>query len=139
MSVVDYDQSGFFEPKVRTYLGPRLGWVEQRVKPGIVVTSGVTMLKGDVSLVFVRATGSVMISLPNVGAWMRQNFSQPATGFERAIWIKDLGGNASAFPIIVMPFGGEQLDGLNAAITIIQNFALLRLYPIFDLTGWFTG
>ena len=137
---MDFDQSGLFEPKVRTYLGPSLGWVEQRVKPETVITTGgLTMLHGDASIVLVNVAAATSFSLPSVSSWMRQNFSQPATGFARAIWIKDLGGNASAFPIIVMPFGGEQLDGLNAAITIIQNFALLRLYPIFDLTGWFTG
>ena len=63
----------------------------------------------------------------------------PATGVERAIWVKDIGGNAGSFNITVSPYGADNIDAMNASFIIIQNYQLLRLYPLSDLSGWFSG
>lgn len=138
--MVDVDQGGQFSQKARVYLGPSLGWVEQRVRPEVYITIAQTyqMLPGD-SVVMVNVAGNVTVNLPDVQAWLRENAAMPMTGFERAIWIKDLGGNAQLFPITVVQFSGQRIDSLLTNYTIISNRALLRLYPIYDLSGWFAG
>jgi hypothetical protein len=136
----DLDQSGFAFQGLLVYLGPSLGWVKTRVKPEFFITSANTYtLTSDCGVVLVNVAGNVIINLPDVGAWVRESAYNPSTAFERAIWIKDLGGNAAAFPITVNPFGSQAIDALVTPFSIIQNRQLLRLYPLGDLSGWFSG
>ena len=137
----DFDQSGInFAHGTKVYLGPSLGWVQQQIKPETFVTApGTVQLSGGAGVILVKVAGLVTILLPDVATWVRESAYFQATAFERAIWIKDLGGNASAFNITVTPFGAQQIDGVPASYIIIQNFMLLRLYPLFDFTGWYSA
>ena len=136
----DLDQSGFNFQGVNTYLGPSLGWVRLRIKPERYITvSGAYIAVPDDGVIMVSVAGaSTSITLPDVAAWMQEASYNPITSFERAIWIKDLGGNATAFPITVNPFGSQTIDGLGI-YTISTNYALARLYPLSNLSGWFVG
>lgn len=136
----DLDQSGNSYQRVNVNLGPSLGWVTVFVKPEInVTTTGTTTLSAGDSIVLVNVAAVVTIQLPDVTKWLQENYYRPATGFERAVWIKDLGGNAAAFNITVTPFGAQTIDNLAQSFTIVQNRQLLRLYPRNSLTGWYSG
>lgn len=136
----DLDQSGNSFQTVQVYMGPSLGWMTVQVKPSqSVIAAGAVTLASGASLVFVNVAGLVTINLPDVKKWLQEAAYLPAVGFERAIWIKDLGGNANANNITVTPFGTQTIDLLNQNFTIIQNHQLLRLYPLNDLSGWFSG
>jgi hypothetical protein len=137
---MDLDQSGHSWQKVRAFLGPTLGWVDMHVMPtrNITVAGSYPVLPGD-AVILVQAAGSVTILLPDVRVWVQETAYQPATAFGRELWIKDLGGNALSFPITVTPFGTQTIDMLAQSFSIIQNRMLLRLYPLNDLTGWFSG
>lgn len=138
--MVDLDQSGQGYQQVRVYLGPSLGWVIVRVKPQRSVTAvGTTTLDAGDSLVLVNIAGLVTINLPQVSKWVKEVQYMPSTGFERAVWVKDFGGNAAAFNITIHPFAGDKIDNLAQDFTIVQNRQLLRLYPLNDLTGWISG
>jgi hypothetical protein len=142
---LDPDQSGNSWQKVRVYLGPTLGWSETLVRPTRNITSpgSFPIVPGE-SIVLVNVAGSVTLLLPDVKTWVSQVASQPATGFERSIWVKDLGGNASVFPITIVPFpigmGSQTIDLIAASFTIVQNHQMLRLYPKQpELNGWWAG
>lgn len=137
--MADLDQSGFAYQRTRVYLGPSLGWVTYQVRPAqTVIAGGATSLGPGASLVLVNVAATVTIILPDVTAWLKEVGAQPATAFDRSIWIKDLGGNAAAFNITVAPFGSQTIDTLSS-FTMISNHAMIRLYPLNDLTGWFVG
>src|SRR5215471_15390858 len=131
----DLDQSGNSYQRVRAYLGPSLGWVEVQVQPEVKITSGGTFtVQFGNYVILVDVNAPVTIQLPDVRVWVSQNFYQPASGFERAIWIKDLGGNASLQNITVTPFSTQTIDKLAQSFTILQSRQLLRLYPLNDMT-----
>lgn len=136
----DLDQSGNGYQVARTWLGPTLGWVMTQVHPERKITApgAVNVNPGD-SVIFVSVNGSVTLNLPDVRLWIQEAAYQPATAFERSLWIKDLGGFAAAFPISVAPFGTQSIDALAQVFTIVQNRQLLRLYPLNDLSGWYSG
>lgn len=136
----DIDQSGLAWQTAKVWLGPTLGWVMQQVRPTqSITTGGATTLQAGASVVFVNIAALVTVNLPPVSQWVLETAYQPNTGFERALWIKDFGGNANAFNITVHPFAGDKIDNLAQDFTIIQNRQLLRLYPLIDLTGWYSG
>jgi hypothetical protein len=138
--MTDLDQSGQAFQTVRVYLGPSLGWRELKVKPTQSITAaGTYALDQGSSIVMVNVAGLVTINLPSVRTWMYQSLGVQVTGFERAIWIKDFGGHADAFNITVAPDGIDKIDNLSLSYTIVQKRQLLRLYPLNDLTGWYTG
>jgi hypothetical protein len=135
----DLDQSGNAYQQAKVYLGPSLGWVMQQVKPEKVVGAGTIILQPGDSLIMAHTdVGPITVQLPDVVPWIREAAYQPMTGFERAIWIKDVLGNANVNNITVTPFGTQTID-LQSSFTIISSFAMIRLYPLFDLTGWFRG
>lgn len=111
-----------------------------RVKPETLITSAgsYTVQPGD-SILLVNVAGLVTTMLPSVARWVKENYYNPSTGFERALYIKDYGGNANAFNITVTPNGTDKIDNFSASFTIVQNRQLLRLYPLNDLTGWWSG
>ncbi len=137
---MDLDQGGSTYQWAKVFLGPSLGWSYVQVKPTQYVTTASTItLAAGASMVMVNVAGSVTVNLPDVTKWRFETANQPSTGFERAIWIKDLGGHAAATPITVHPFGSQKIDNLAQDFSIAQNRQLLRLYPLSDLTGWFSG
>jgi hypothetical protein len=145
----DLDQGGHGYPRTRAYLGPSLGWVDQLVKPVTLVQSPLYGVQPGDSVIMVDTNvvgPSCTIILPDVIAWVQQPQYQPATGFEKALWIKDIGGNAASSNIFVQPFTGQKIDNLAISFQIVQNRQLLRLYPIVEwnyppgeFIGWFTG
>jgi hypothetical protein len=138
--MADLDQSGNAWHKARTWLGPTLGWADTQVKPTRLITIAGTyqVFTGD-SVIFVNIGGLVTLVLPDVRLWIQEPASQPATGFERAIWVKDLGGNAASFPITIAPFGTQTIDLLSTPFQVVVNRQLIRLYPLNDQTGWWVG
>jgi hypothetical protein len=136
---IDLDRSGNSYQGLRVYLGPSLGWVQTRVKPESFVTAaGTYQLGSDAGVVLCNVAAAIVLNLPDVRAWVQEFAYQPGTSFERAIWIKDLGGFATANPIVINPFPGQFID-LLTSFQIINNYQLLRLYPLADLSGWFVG
>ena len=138
--MADLDQSSNSWQKVRTWLGPTLGWVDTQVKASRAITlaGAYQIFPGD-SVIFVNVAGAVTLNLPDVRLWIQEPAYQPATGFERAIWIKDLGGNAASFPITITPFSVQTIDLLNTPFQVVVNRQLIRLYPLNDQTGWWVG
>lgn len=137
---VDLDQSGQGYQQVRVYLGPSLGWALVRVKPQTPITSvGTYTVQAGDCLLLVNVAGLVTVQLPSVASWVKETANNPSTGFERLLWIKDFGGNASAFNITIAPNGTDKIDNLAQNFTIVQNRQLLRLGALNDLTGWYSG
>jgi hypothetical protein len=87
----------------------------------------------------VNVAGSVTLVLPDVKLWVNEFAYQPATAFERALFIKDLIGTAAANPITIQPLSGQTIDLAAGSIAITTTHGLVRLYPLDDLTGWWLG
>lgn len=139
--MADLDQSGGFSQYARTYLGPTVGWVMLPVVPETFVTTGPTYnVQPFDSLVLLNATGTpvILVNLPEVSAWVRAPFQRVQSPFARSLWIKDYAGLAAANPIVIDGNGAQTIDGL-ATSTMISNHALIRLYPLSNLTGWIVG
>jgi hypothetical protein len=123
---------------VQTYLGPTLGWVQNWVRPERVYTSSPINVTSRDSVVLIDQQNLVTVNLPDVSAWMREPFYQIYSPFERAIWIKDIGGYGGAFNITIIPSGSQTIDG-QPTFVMVMNRAIARLYPRNDLTGWYSG
>lgn len=135
--MTDQDQSGKGFHKVRAYLGPSLGWTEDAVLPEThIETAGVYKVHPGDSWLLVDVAALVTIELPDVVEWISQRANQPATGFARSITIKDIGANASNFPISIKPFGLQAIDDLAQTITMTVSRASLTLVPLYDFSGW---
>lgn len=135
--MVDLDQSGHGFQRVRTYLGPSLGWKDELVSPSTdITTGGIHVVQPGESLLLVDVSAVVQINLPDVARWFQQTADQPATGFERSITVKDIGGNAANFNIAVVPFGQQAIDNIQQALVISQAKANVKLIPLVDLSGW---
>jgi len=151
--MADLDQGGSAFQFVNVNLGPTLGWfrgqVESMPQRRITVGGATNIGAGD-SLVLVDAgANNVTLNLPDVTQWLAisqvlpLNISQIVPyvqGFERAIWIKDFGGNAATNNISIVPYGTQTIDKFNMPFKIVQARMLLRLYPIVSgATGWLSG
>ena len=136
----DLDQSGSSFHKVRTWLGPSLGWVDTQVRPtrSITIAGNYQILPGD-GVVLVNVAGLVTLLLPDVRLWVQEPAYQPATAFERTLRIKDLGGNAATFPITVQSTSGQFIDLSLSSIQLTTNRQTIALNPLNDLTGWWVG
>lgn len=135
--MTDLDQSGHGYQRVRTYLGPSLGWKEEFVLPATdILTGGTYVVQPGDTLLLVEVAAVVTIQLPDVRTWVQQNANQPATGFERTLTIKDLGGNAANFNIIIAPFGQQAIDNLQQALVLATARANVKLIPLIDMSGW---
>src|SRR5262245_17570805 len=134
--MTDLDQSGFGFQKTRVYLGPSLGWVETQVQPSKTITTpGTYQVEPGDSTIFVDAGGPVTIILPDVVSWFEQPAFQPATGFARAVTVKDF-GQAASFPITVQAFGGQTIDEQGVPITMNIAYQSIVFVPRVELDGW---
>lgn len=140
MATADLDKSGLISRRQRVYRGPTLGWAEAYTQPQTVVAiTPYTLTVGD-GVILLNLAGVQTINLPKCSVWVNEFLNVYDNPSELAIWIKDFGGNAASFNKTIHPFSGDTIDGLAATdFTIVQNRALLRLYPLNDLTGWFSG
>lgn len=138
----DLDKSGDSFQQVRTYFGPTLGWAMVRVKPSREIAAGgfQNIGSGD-GIIFVTApAGSIVtLQLPPVARWLKERHPHGVPDLEGCLFIKDLGGNAATTNIRIECALGETIDRIPGIFLIIQNRQLLRLYPLNDLTGWFSG
>lgn len=142
MTASDLDKSGNAYQRALINLGPTLGGFIVNVQPLAqlnVTVAGSTTLDSNANLVMVNVNGSVTLLLPSVITWLTAALQLNLNIYSGAIWIKDLGGHAAAFPITVTPFGAQKIDNLAQSFTIVQNRQLIRLYPLSDLSGWFSG
>ncbi len=135
--MVDLDKSGHGFQRVRTYLGPTLGWKDEQVKPSTDITvGGLYQVQPGDSVLLVDVPAAVTIALPNLLRWVPQRNDQPATGFEKSITIKDLGGNAANFNIVIFPFGQQAIDNIQQSVLISDAYGTLKLLPLIDMSGW---
>ena len=135
--MTDLDKSGYGFQRVRTYLGPTLGWTEEYVQPMVdLKVGGVYNVQPGDSIILVNATALVTINLPDVRLWVQQKANQPATGFDRSITVKDFGGNAANFNIVIAPFGQQGIDNIQQAVVLSVSRSVMKLIPLNDLTGW---
>jgi hypothetical protein len=141
----DLDKSSSLPQWTRVWAGPTLGWSWVPVQPLLRIgTPGpFAVLPGMYVLLVTTLAAQFVINLPSVVSWMKSLPSQgqvfPGT-FENALWIKDMTGNAPANNIVINPNGPDTIDALVAtSFKIIQARQLLRLYPLPDLSGWFSG
>src|SRR5207344_2883135 len=134
------DKSGRGFQRVRTYLGPSLGWTEELVQPTTEITVGGTynVQPGD-SLLLVEVAAAVTINLPDVISWVNQRASQPATSFDRSITVKDIGGNAANFNIVIVPFGQQTIDNLQNSVVMSTARQVVKFVPLIDMSGWAVG
>lgn len=132
---MDLDR-GTYVRRVDVNPGPTLGLVWAQIGAQTkITTGGTTTLDINTQVALVNFNGSVVVALPSVLSWL----NAPAQPFDGAIWVKDLGGFASAAnPITVVPNGTDTIDG-QANYKIINPMQLLRIYPLIDATGWFLG
>lgn len=138
----DLDKSGNPYQRVRINLGPTLGWYIVNVQPLTqldITVAGTFVVSAGVNLIMVNVAGLVTVQLPDVTLWVQQSLVLDVSTYQGALWIKDLGGHAAAFNITVTPFGTQKIDNLAQSFTLVQNRQLLRLYPLSDLSGWFSG
>ena len=64
---------------------------------------------------------------------------QNIASFDRNIWIKDYAYSASALtPIVIAASGSDTIDG-QATFQIVEAGAMIELYPLTSLVGWYAG
>ena len=135
---MDLDQSGNPEQTTRVYLGPSLGWVQVQIKSTMdIIVGGSYNITPGTSVVLINTLTPVVINLPDVKAWLYETAYMPSTGFERAIIIKDLGGNAPSANIVVAPFPGQTIDYTGGNYVLNQAHQVLYLLPLKNLAGWY--
>lgn len=138
MSIAQLDL-GTLEQFVRTYLGPSLGWQLLPVQPNLFVTSAAPLVVPPFASRIILKAAVKSVALPSVAAWVVASPSQNNTAFDRSIWIKDLIGAANvAAPVVISPALSDTIDG-QATFSIITPGDLIRLYPLSDRSGWWTG
>jgi hypothetical protein len=133
----DLDQGGVAREWVDSYFGPSLGWFRTQVNNAnfaTVTSGGTTAIGQGIAIVGVNVAALVTIQLPTVivtpGAF-QLSFVSPS------VIIADIGGNAAAFPITILPYtaGGETIMGLSS-IQIQNNFGSFTLLPTQVPKGW---
>ena len=130
----DLDQGGYGYQRIRTYLGPSLGWIDELVQPATEITvGGIYDVKAGDSLILVDQP-PLSDQSSDVTKWVQQPGYQPATAL-RSINYQDLGHNAANFNIVVAPFGEQSIDNLKQ-----RRFFLLLAQPLsgslIDMSGW---
>lgn len=137
--VVDLDKSGRGFRRSRAYRGPTLGWTDVEVKPEVFVTTTPYDIQPEDGIILLNLAGVQTVNLPKCSVWFNSITFYLDHAFELALWIKDYGGNATAFTKTIHPFAGDTVDNLAIDFTLVQNRQLLRLYPLNNLTGWISG
>lgn len=136
-SQLDLDQGGTSRQWVRTYLGPSVGWVQLPGRnPFIITAAGTYRMVPDTTLVEVNVVGAVTIYLPTAIDPGVPAGALPGLYAKKPITIVDLGGNAFAHPITILPASGaENIIGLSS-IQITANWGGLTLNPSNAQKGW---
>jgi hypothetical protein len=136
---MDLDQSGVARQWTKTWLGPSLGFVMYPlIVPLNINVAGTYAVDPSTSIVNVNVAGAVTIVLP-AASWPSTNATaQPFLFVSHPISIIDVGGNAAAYPITIMPVSGaETIMGL-PSIQIVTNNAGYTLTPLPAQRSWVT-
>lgn len=116
--------------------GPSIGLVRRPLFNDKYITtgSGYVLQPFDQRLILkLTAPGTFIFTLRSVVEWLRQPWGQFPVNF------KDGGNFASTFPITIVPFAGETIDGLDPntnPVQIISDGGSLTVAPKSDLSGW---
>jgi hypothetical protein len=141
--VSEYVRPEFVYPNTQITIGPKdsvaLVNTSLASSPFALIRGGSAIVDGlGESVVELPTSSGPTVFLPDVVAWAREPFYSLYTPFERAIWIKDIGGNAVMNNITIVPFGTQMIDGATS-YTIATNFGIARFYPLNNLQGWYVG
>lgn len=94
----------------------------------------VTVAPGGI-ITALASDGDLLINL-TIPAAVTVNLVNAST-ITGQIFIKDLAGNASTFPITIAPVGGQTIDGSTSSIRIASDGGAVTLRPIPALTGYY--
>ena len=132
----DLDKGGTFREWVKTYCGPTLGWVNFLVNAVLTITAGgTTTIASGTTLIRVNVAGLVTVQLPTAIV-PTPAVTVPPTAFTgQPVTIVDVGGNAAANNITILPFGAETIMGL-ASLVITSNYGAFVLTPDTVNGGW---
>jgi hypothetical protein len=136
--MVDLDRGGFFRPTYNGFLGPSIGWVRVFAPNSSMPVIGPGSFLIDLSVNYVpcnSTAGPVTIMLPPA--------TQPAAGAGAVpgpftgtpVRIVDVGGQATAHPITIIPQAGETIMGL-ASVQITVNFGGYTFAPNSSAHMW---
>ena len=142
-NLLQLDQGGSNAQWARAYLGPTLGWAMIPVVPELIYTPTTPLVLGlpgstaYASRIMLKAA-CTSVTLPSVTQWMLASLPVGNNAaFDRSIWVKDLGGNATASPITFLPNGTDTIDGLGSW-QMATAYDCVQFYPLSDLSGWYT-
>ena len=147
--MTDLDMGGTPRDMVRVNCGPTIGWV-------MIQENQLDTIHGDFGDDFGDdfALGDGASLSPPGGTWLITvdvnatlapiqlpsaipPNNEPITYIVRPITIVDTGGYAGAFPITIVPSGGETINGLSS-LAISTAFGAYVLTPNVKLGGWTT-
>ncbi len=136
-SQLDLDQGGTFRGWVKQHLGPSIGWVWVPADNILPITiAGAYLINASTSLVTVNVAGAVTVTLPSAINPSAGAGALPGRFVNNPITIVDIGNNALAHPITILPASGsENILGLTS-IQIAVNYGGFTLQPISSLSGW---
>ena len=137
-SQTDLDAGGTNRQYIRQYLGPSVGWVTVPAAAASILAitaAGVYTVNRSVTLITVNVAGAVTLDLPAAHTPVVGAQAQPGLFVQTPIVIVDIGGNATAHPITLVPLGAETIMGL-ASITLSVNYGGYTLKPLDSLNGW---
>ena len=150
MTSQDLDMGGTVRDMVRVNCGPTIGWV-------MIQENELDTLHGDFGNDFGNdfSLGSLTSLSPPGGTWLITvdvdaalpspiqlasaipPHNEPITYISRPITIVDVGGHAGNFPITILPFGSEKING-QASLTIATAYGAYVLTPDVKHGGWTT-
>ena len=149
MTSQDLDMGGTIRDMVRVNCGPTIGWV-------MIQENQLDELHGDFGNDFGNdfALGDDSTLSPPAGTWLITvnvnaqlapiqlpsaipPYNEPITFISRPVTIVDTGGYAGAFPIIILPFGSEKINGLSS-LSIATAYGAYTLSPDVKHGGWTT-
>ncbi len=138
-SQTDLDQGGTNRAYNRIYLGPSVGWITTPAPASSllsITTPGTYNLDPSTTLVTVNAAGAVFVVLPSAAVSAAGPQAQPGLFAQTPVTIVDVGGQAQAHPITILPFTGAQTIMGLTLVQITINFGGFTFKPIDAISGW---
>lgn len=123
----DLDQGGTFRPRVRTSLGPSVGWIDIPQAITRVLGVGTVSISPGTAVVTISVNGSITIQLPAFKGVIPA-ITLPGQVVPNTLSIIDVGGFAASNPITILPATGELING-QISYPISSNFGAVVLQP----------